>query len=518
MLSIAHLDDRERMFFVSLVLNELVSWMRLQRGTSTLRAMVYIDEMMGYLPPVAMPPSKPPLLTLLKQARAFGLGMTLATQNPSISITRRSPTPAPGFSGRLQTERDKARLLDGLEGAQAAAGHGFDRATSIACSPRCEKRTFLLHNVHEQEPVLFKTRWTLSYLRGPLGRRNCARSRRCAGCARCAGAIGASGASGAQVRRCDQVQRVRRGAAGAQCDACTGAPAPVAPGPRTRTRAPSAPSAPSAPRCTRPVLDPAIPQFFAPGEGSRWTPVLLGAARVNYADAKLGVDETRDVIVSRPSPTARWPSTGNTRNRRASTSTICPASLPTTRRFRALPAAAVDPREVPQWTKDFTQWVGRSQALELLKSAGAQARLASPMNRSATFASDCRRRCARSATGDDQSARSLRRRSSRRSTIAFAAPRPPSSAQQQQASESKLQTGVSVAATIFGAMLGRKAVSASTLGRATTTRAAWAASAASLETLNAPRPSSKPHRPGATTLARTLDERAAGDRRSLGRA
>ena len=112
------------------MLNELVSWMRMQRGTSTLRAMVYIDEMTGYLPPVAMPPSKPPLLTLLKQARAFGLGHDAGdAESRSISTTRRSPNAGTWFLGRLQTERDKARLLDGLEGAQAAAGHGFDRAS-----------------------------------------------------------------------------------------------------------------------------------------------------------------------------------------------------------------------------------------------------------------------------------------------------------------------------------------------------------------------------------------------------
>ena len=111
-LSIAHLDDRERMFFVSLLLNEVVSWMRMQRGTSTLRALIYIDEVMGYLPPVAMPPSKLPLLTLLKQARAFGVGLTLATQNPVDLDYKALANAGTWFLGRLQTERDKARLLD----------------------------------------------------------------------------------------------------------------------------------------------------------------------------------------------------------------------------------------------------------------------------------------------------------------------------------------------------------------------------------------------------------------------
>src|SRR5262245_54481912 len=142
-LSIAHLDDRERMFFVSLLLNEIVSWMRLQRGTSTLRALVYFDEISGYLPPVAMPPSKTPLLTLLKQARAFGLGLTLATQNPVDLDYKALANCGTWMLGRLQTERDKARLLDGLEGANADAGRGFDRATTDKMLSSLEKRTFL---------------------------------------------------------------------------------------------------------------------------------------------------------------------------------------------------------------------------------------------------------------------------------------------------------------------------------------------------------------------------------------
>ena len=190
-LSIAHLDDRERMFFVAMLLNEVVTWMRAQRGTSTLRAMIYIDEMMGYLPPVAMPASKPPLLTLLKQARAFGLGMTLATQNPVDLDYKALSNAGTWFLGRLQTERDKARVLDGLEGANAASGHGFDRATTDRTLSSLEKRTFLLHNVHESQPVLFKTRWTLSYLRGPLGREELGRL---AAEGRRQGASGADGA------------------------------------------------------------------------------------------------------------------------------------------------------------------------------------------------------------------------------------------------------------------------------------------------------------------------------------
>ncbi len=169
-LSIGHLDDQERMFFVSLLLNELVSWMRAQRGTSSLRALVYFDEIAGFLPPVANPPSKAPLLKLLKQARAFGLGLTVATQNPVDLDYKALANAGTWMLGRLQTDRDKARVLDGLEGAASSTGAGFDRARLDHLLSGLGKRIFLLHNVHEKEPVLFETRWTLSYLRGPLGR------------------------------------------------------------------------------------------------------------------------------------------------------------------------------------------------------------------------------------------------------------------------------------------------------------------------------------------------------------
>src|SRR4026209_2376617 len=123
--SMAHLNDSERMFFVSLLLNQTLSWIRTQSGTGSLRAILYMDEIFGYFPPVSNPPSKQPLLTLLKQTRAFGLGVVLATQNPVDLDYKGLANAGTWFIGRLQTERDKARLLDGLEGA--AAGQNFDR-------------------------------------------------------------------------------------------------------------------------------------------------------------------------------------------------------------------------------------------------------------------------------------------------------------------------------------------------------------------------------------------------------
>ncbi|MFH1102620.1 MAG: DUF87 domain-containing protein, partial [Pseudomonadota bacterium] len=166
--SINHLSDSERMFFVSMLLNEILGWVRTQPGTPSLRAILYMDEIFGYLPPVANPPSKVPLLTLLKQARAFGLGVVLATQNPVDLDYKGLSNIGTWFIGRLQTDRDKERLLAGLEGA--AAGTGFNRNEMEEILSALGKRVFLLHNVHETKPSIFQTRWTLSYLAGPLTR------------------------------------------------------------------------------------------------------------------------------------------------------------------------------------------------------------------------------------------------------------------------------------------------------------------------------------------------------------
>lgn len=169
-ISISHLSDKERMFFVTIVLNEMISWMRAQAGTSSLRALLYMDEVFGYFPPTKNPPSKQPMLTLMKQARAFGLGCVLATQNPVDLDYKGLSNAGTWFLGRLQTERDKARVLEGLEGASAQAGAKFNRGRMEQTLAGLGSRKFLMNNVHEDGPVVFETRWAMSYLRGPLTR------------------------------------------------------------------------------------------------------------------------------------------------------------------------------------------------------------------------------------------------------------------------------------------------------------------------------------------------------------
>jgi hypothetical protein len=169
-LSIAHLNDAERMFFVTILLNEVLSWMRSQPGTSSLRAILYMDEVFGYFPPSANPPSKRPMLTLLKQARAYGLGVVLATQNPVDLDYKGLSNAGTWFLGRLQTERDKLRVLEGLEGVSAEGGTRFNRQEMDAILSDLKSRVFLVNNVHSPGPIVMQTRWAMSYLRGPLTR------------------------------------------------------------------------------------------------------------------------------------------------------------------------------------------------------------------------------------------------------------------------------------------------------------------------------------------------------------
>ncbi len=269
--SIAHLNDAERMFFVSLLLNQVVGWMRTQSGTTSLRALLYMDEIFGFFPPVANPPSKTPLLTLLKQARAFGVGVVLATQNPVDLDYKGLSNTGTWFIGRLQTERDKARLLDGLEGAAGGAGKGFDRSELERILSGLSSRVFLMNNVHEDRAVVFESRWAMSYLRGPLTR--------------------------AQIKT---LMDPRRAAA------APGASSAAAParGGRAATATPaSAPSGGS----ERPLLPPDVPQHFVPVRGTApagstllYRPMLFGSAQVRVADAKSKVDLSRDLAFLAP--------------------------------------------------------------------------------------------------------------------------------------------------------------------------------------------------------------------------
>ena len=163
--SIAHLSETERMFFVTLLLNAMIGWMRRQQGTSSLKALLYMDEIFGYFPPTGNPPSKKPMLLLLKQARAFGIGVVLATQNPVDLDYKGLSNIGTWFVGRLQTTQDQDRVLEGIVGASDGI---LDRSLVRGLLSDMKGRQFLLTSAHLDEPTLFETRWVMSYLKGPI--------------------------------------------------------------------------------------------------------------------------------------------------------------------------------------------------------------------------------------------------------------------------------------------------------------------------------------------------------------
>jgi hypothetical protein len=328
--SIAHLSEAERIFFVSLLLNETVGWMRSRPGTTSLRAVLYMDEIFGFMPPVAEPPSKKPLLTLLKQARAYGLGVVLATQNPVDLDYKGLSNTGTWFLGRLQTERDKARVMDGLEGV----GGGLERRELEKILSGLGKRVFLLHNVHDKGPVVFETRWVMSYLRGPLTRRQ----------------IGDLMAGRRQE-------------------------APPAPPPAAavdETRTPPPPAAP--PAAARPVLDPGVPQVFLPlrddPAGMVYRPALLGLARVSYVDRKsretLRTDEKALLLpLDEAMIDVDWQEAEETALQEADLERQAEDG-PT---WGELPAVAAKPKSYGGWEKELATMLYRSCSLDLLKSA-----------------------------------------------------------------------------------------------------------------------------------------------------
>ncbi len=221
-ISIAHLSETERQFVVTLVLSKIVTWMRAQSGTPELRALIYMDEVFGYVPPSAQPPSKKPILTILKQARAFGVGLVLATQNPVDVDYKALSNAGTWMVGRLQTERDKDRLLDGM----SSAGGSVDKGQLSDLISGLDKRQFLLHQTRADAPSVFGTRWAMSYLPGPLTRTQIAdlMEGHSASGATASGAEGSAGATGSPEASRDAAS----GAAAEQTEAASAAEAAIA--------------------------------------------------------------------------------------------------------------------------------------------------------------------------------------------------------------------------------------------------------------------------------------------------
>ena len=416
-ISIAHLGDAERMFVVTLLLNEMTAWMRAQPGSSSLRAILYMDEIFGYFPPGANPPSKTPMLTLLKQGRAFGLGCVLATQNPVDLDYKGLGNCGTWFIGRLQTERDKMRVIEGLDSALSASG-GMDRSTLDQWLSSLAPRVFLMRNVHEDAPCLMQSRWALSFLRGPL--------------------------TGSEITRVMAAQR----AAPIPSDAPQGS-------------------------VRRPLLPAGIREYFLDQGGvdanvpaaSQYQSQILGKARLHYLDNRLGIDQWLDTVWIAPldaqagevlwregvahdasqtrlhsQPLAEWP-------------------------FVTPPGPALRAANYVRWSKAFTLHLQEHERYsawfcELLKIVSApgeteaqfRQRLSLPLREKRDELVDALRRkyAPKLLVLQDRIARAedrLRR-------------------EQDQLQQQKLGAALSVGTSILGALLGRKVLSSGNIGRA----------------------------------------------------
>lgn len=444
MISIAHLNDAERMFFVTLLLADILAWVRAQPGTGSLRAILYIDELFGYMPPVASPPSKMLLLTLLKQARAFGLGVVLSTQNPVDLDYRGLSNTGTWFIGRLQTERDKMRVMEGLEGA--AAGKAFDRTALEQTIAGLGKRIFLLHSVHEPAPITFETRWTLSYLAGPMTRE--------------------------QIRA---VSAASRNAASTSDDsAAPGPSSPTTTALGTASRNPvsaGAADAGAARIAAAPVLPPGITQFWLPltrrfdtARALEYQPAVLGLSDVSFSNAKLGVTQQRRVTLLASvddGPIALdWD--------QAERLDIDPATLERSARdgagFGEVPAAASNASSYGTWSKALQKWVVTNEQVSLYRSPTFK--VTSQENENER---DFRIRLQQLARESrDEKIDTLRHKyDSKFTTLQERIRRAEQAAQreQQQATQAKMNTAISVGGAILGAIFGRGKIGAGSLGK-----------------------------------------------------
>jgi hypothetical protein len=466
--SVAHLNDAERMFFVTLLLNQVLGWMRAQSGTTSLRALVYMDEIFGYFPPVANPPSKLPLLTLLKQARAFGVGVVLATQNPVDLDYKGLANIGTWFLGRLQTDRDKQRVLDGLEGAAASQSAAFDRAAMEQTLAALGNRVFLLRNVHEDGAAVFESRWAMSYLRGPMSRNQIkalmdSRRAPASAAARPSGAPAAARISAAPAS-------ARIGAAPASPAARQPQPVPTAPGAFPAAK-PVAEPAVAALDAARPTLPPAIPQFFLPARSSSGTlvyqPMLVGAATVRFVDTKSSVDASQNVVLLTPIKDDAVPvdwAEAQELDVDANDLEKTPASGA---QFGELPAAASQAKNYANWSKDLVTALFSGRKLTLFNSPKL-----GQVSRPGESEGDFRVRLQQTSREQrDAVAAKLRAKYAPKiATLNERLRRAEQAVEREagQARQAKISSAISFGATLLGAFLGKKAVSATNISKAGT--------------------------------------------------
>jgi len=484
--SIAHLGDDERMFFVAMLLNEILSWMRGQSGTSSLRALVYMDEIFGFFPPSANPPSKAPMLTLLKQARAFGVGMLLATQNPVDLDYKGLGNTGSWFIGRLQTERDKARIMEALQGAMAGS-NPLSRQELDRLISGLGQRNFLLHNVHDGAPVLFETRWVMSYLAGPMtlqqirsleaGREaDASPTPASASASPTPPSSGASPGAPPGSPLATPLGSLSTGEAGVGAGPDTGAlsaesaePGPAAPGsgpPASGYPGPAAPASGSpVSGSPRPLLPPGIPEhFLAPlrgGDDLQYRPALGVFVDVAYRNARAGVDEIQPIRVLLPFAegpvTVNW---GQAEEVELELGFLEERPLDGAA-FLALPSDATQPRSYTAWGREAQRWIQSHRPLTLLESKARKV-----ISRPGETESEFRMRLADLRREDrDQALDRIRKRYEPRLTTLQERERRAIQAVEKRASMAQqrtLDTALRVGEGLLGAFLGRKTSAART--------------------------------------------------------
>ncbi len=432
--SIAHLSDTERMFFVSLLLGQIVSWMRTQSGTSSLRAILYMDEIFGYFPPVSNPPSKMPLLTLLKQARAYGLGLMLATQNPVDLDYKGLSNTGTWFIGRLQTERDKMRVIEGLEGAIAESGGKFDRQNMEQILAGLGKRVFLMNNVHESRPEIFQTRWTLSYLRGPLMK--------------------------SQIKALMDPVKKSIGSA----TASVGSNGTLTAESTSKTRDVIS---------KRPALPPGIKQYFlsvkrplAATEKLVYKPMLFASASVRFVDAKTSLDETNErgfiSSISGDGATHNW-SDAQPVKYVLENFLLEPSSDAS---FAELPIGLAQVTNYKTWSKTLVAWLTQSQKYYLLFSPSLNL-YSQPGEKEGAFKVRLQQKSneLRDANSAKLRAKYGPKLNALQERIRLAQQK--LERESQASRDNQIHSALSVGATIFGAMVSRRPFGTGTINKAT---------------------------------------------------
>ena len=428
--SIAHLSDPERMFFVSLLMNQILSWTRSQSGTTSLRALVYMDEIFGFLPPVENPPSKLPMLTLLKQARAFGVGMVFATQNPVDLDYKALSNTGTWFIGRLQTEQDKSRLIDGLESATAGTTGQFSRQSIDKILSRLESRIFLMNNSHESSPEIFQTRWALSYLRGPLTR--------------------------------DDIKTLMD-----PIKTSTTVIDQLAKSPDSRLEISSLQSS------QQPSLPPNISDFFIPIRGIQsadkkiiYMPKLLGLADINFQNSKSKVSTSQTISYLTPITTNPIPVRWETSEQIEFPTEDLEKTPQDKTIFADLPSSATQVSSYTSWSKDFSSWLYSTQTLELFTSLS----LKESSNLAETEKEFRVRLQLLAREKRDDATELLRKKYATKEAALKERLRKAEQAadkQADQAKKAKAQTAISIGSALLGAFTGRK-ISQTSIGRATT--------------------------------------------------